>query len=163
MSSSAHPISADDPMTIGQVAKRTGLTPPTLRFYERRNLICSSRTASDRRRYSRDVLRRIGFIKAAQLIGFTLTEIAELMCELPDNRAPTAAEWKHFAERWKPQLAARRALLARLEKDLTACIGCGCLSLSRCRLFNPDDHASTLGPGARYLIHGDPTVDSERS
>ncbi|MHB8438752.1 MAG: redox-sensitive transcriptional activator SoxR [Acidimicrobiales bacterium] len=145
-------------LTIGEVAERTGLATSAIRFYERRGLVHATRTSSGQRRFRRDVLRRIAFVRVAQRVGLTLEEIAEALGELAADRAPTRAQWARMSRHWRGRLDERIALLEGLRDGLTSCIGCGCLSLRTCRLYNPDDLASSLGPGPRYLL-GDSSDD----
>ena len=142
-------------MTIGDVARRSGVAASALRFYEDRGLITSERAGSGHRRYPRPILRRIAFIVYAQRIGLTLQEIG---LELPDNHAPTSRDWSRLSTKWSRRIDARIAELERLKNGLTECIGCGCLSLDRCRLANPSDCAAAGGPGPRYWI-GDRPLD----
>ena len=142
-------------MTIGEVARRSGVAASALRFYEERGLIRSERAGSGHRRYPRPVLRRIAFIVFAQRIGLTLDEIAAELAKLPPDRAPTRREWSRLSASWTARIDDRIAELERLRVGLTECIGCGCLSLDRCRLANPEDRAAAKGPGPRYWI-GDP-------
>ena len=142
----------DDLLTIGEVAKRSGVAASALRFYEDRGLIASERAGSGHRRYPRRVLRRIAFIVFAQRIGLTLGEIANELDKLPPDRAPTRRDWSRLSSGWSERIDERIAELERLKRGLTECIGCGCLSLERCRLSNPDDRAARMGPGPRYWI-----------
>jgi MerR family transcriptional regulator, redox-sensitive transcriptional activator SoxR len=144
-----------DLLTIGEVARRSGVAASALRFYEDRGLIASERAGSGHRRYPRPVLRRIAFIVFAQRIGLTLDEIGAELAKLPADRAPTRRDWSRLARSWAARIDQRIAELQRLKLGLTECIGCGCLSLERCRLANPDDHAGRRGPGPRYWL-GDP-------
>jgi MerR family redox-sensitive transcriptional activator SoxR len=139
-------------LTISEVSKRSGVASSALRFYEERGLIRSERAGSGHRRYERPVLRRIAFIVFAQKIGLTLEEIGAELAKLPPDRAPTRAEWERLSSTWSERIDARIAELERLKLGLTECIGCGCLSLDRCKLANPGDRASTLGPGPRFWI-----------
>jgi MerR family redox-sensitive transcriptional activator SoxR len=141
-----------DLLTIGEVAERSGLATSALRFYESEGLIRAHRTAGGQRRYHREVLRRLAFVRAAQRVGLTLAEVAAAMARLPPDRAPTARQWEQLASRWRDRLDERIELLQKLRDDLGGCIGCGCLSLRACRLFNPDDVAAGLGDGPRYLF-----------
>lgn len=143
------------PLSIGQLARRSGVAPSALRFYEERGLIHSDRNASGYRTYARGVLRRVAFIAFAQRVGLSLEEIAAELARLPENRVPTRDDWARLADAWKARIDDRIAELQRLREGLTECIGCGCLSLDRCPLANPADRASRNGPGARYWI-GDP-------
>jgi MerR family transcriptional regulator, redox-sensitive transcriptional activator SoxR len=139
-------------LTIGEVARRSGVAASALRFYEERGLISSERVGSGHRRFSRPVLRRIAFIVFAQRVGLTLEEIGAELAKLPENRAPTRRDWSRLSSGWSGRIDDRIAELERLKAGLTECIGCGCLSLDRCRLANPDDRAARLGPGPRYWI-----------
>ena len=139
-------------MTIGEVARRSGVAESALRFYEERGLIASERVGSGHRRYPRPILRRIAFIVYAQRIGLTLHEIGLELAKLPDNHAPTRRDWSRLSTEWSRRIEDRIAELQRLQNGLTECIGCGCLSLDRCRLANPSDRAAAGGPGPRYWI-----------
>jgi MerR family transcriptional regulator, redox-sensitive transcriptional activator SoxR len=139
-------------LTIGEVARRSGVAASALRFYEQRGLIASERAGSGHRRYPRPVLRRIAFIVFAQRIGLTLDEIGSELAKLPPDRAPTKRDWSRLSRTWTARIDQRIAELERLRVGLTACIGCGCLSLDRCKLANPEDRAGRLGPGPRYWI-----------
>ena len=139
-------------LTIGEVARRSGVAASALRFYEERGLITSERAGSSHRRYPRPVLRRIAFIVFAQRIGLTLEEIGAELAGLPPERVPNRRDWSRLSRRWAARIDARIAELERLKLGLSECIGCGCLSLERCRLANPDDRAARLGPGPRYWI-----------
>ncbi len=138
-------------ITIGEAAARSGVATSALRFYEENGLISSSRTPGGQRRYARDVLRRVAFIRAAQSVGLKLSEISESLSGLPDDRAPSKDEWENIAEEWRPRLDSQIATLEGLRDNLALCIGCGCQSLDSCLIFNPDDKASESGPGAQYL------------
>lgn len=142
-------------MTIGEVSERSGVASSALRFYEERGLISSERAGSGHRRFGRPVLRRIAFIVFAQRIGLTLAEIGTELAKLPPDRAPNRRDWSRLSSRWTGRIDDRIAELERLRAGLTECIGCGCLSLDRCKLANPDDRAAGLGPGPRYWV-GDP-------
>ena len=150
-----------DLLTISEVARRSGVASSALRFYEQRGLISSRRVGSGHRRYPRSVLRRIALIVFAQRIGLTLAEIGVELAKLPAYDAPTRRDWSRLSATWSSRLDARIAELERLKLGLTECIGCGCLSLDRCRLANPGDRAARLGPGPRYWI-GDPPVTNRR-
>jgi MerR family transcriptional regulator, redox-sensitive transcriptional activator SoxR len=147
-----------DWLSIGDVAKRTGVEPSALRFYEAEGLIGARRTAGGQRRFARDVLRRIAFIRVAQRVGLSLSEIREALSKLPDGRTPTPRDWQMLSKTWRSRLDDQIAMLERLRDNLTSCIGCGCLSLGACALYNPHDRASTLGAGPRYLL-GDAPAD----
>jgi MerR family transcriptional regulator, redox-sensitive transcriptional activator SoxR len=139
-------------LTIGEVARRSGVAASALRFYEERGLIGSERAGSGHRRYPRAVLRRIAFIVFAQRIGLTLDEIGAELAKLPSGRAPTRRDWSRLTRGWASRIDQRIAELERLKLGLTECIGCGCLSIERCRLANPGDRAARLGPGPRYWV-----------
>jgi MerR family redox-sensitive transcriptional activator SoxR len=142
-------------LTIGEVARRSGVASSALRFYEERGLISSERAGSGHRRYPRPVLRRIAFIVFAQRIGLTLEEIGAELARLPPHQVPSRRDWSRLSAMWSSRIDERIAELERLKRGLTECIGCGCLSLDRCHLANPGDRAARLGPGPRYWI-GDP-------
>ncbi len=145
-----------DALTIGEMAARSGMAPSALRYYERLGLIRAARTGGNQRRYDRAELRRIAFIRIAQQVGISLDEIRAALASLPENRTPTRADWARLSARWRSRLDERIALLERLRDDLTGCIGCGCLSLQRCRLYNPDDVLAGEGTGARRLLDSSP-------
>lgn len=138
-------------LSIGEVAERSGVATSALRFYETRGLIASVRASSGHRRYERNVLRRIAFIAAAQRVGLSLQQIADSLATLPDARTPTRQDWVRLSRSWQPLVQQRIDELIRLRDDLTGCIGCGCLSLRRCTLFNRGDLLAADGPGARLL------------
>lgn len=139
-------------LTIGELSARSGLAPSALRFYESQGLLPATRTAGGQRRYPRSALRRLAFVRSAQRVGLTLDEVREALASLPDGRTPTAADWRRLSASWQRRLDERIAELERLRDSLTSCIGCGCLSLRRCTLYNPGDRAAALGSGARYLL-----------
>src|SRR5689334_23085677 len=141
-------------LTIGDMAARSGVAPSALRYYEREGLLHAARTGGNQRRYERADLRRIAFIKIAQQVGVSLDEIREALAELPENRTPTKADWSRLSARWRKRLEERIALMERLRDQLTGCIGCGCLSMQRCKLINPEDRMARLGPGPRTLLRG---------
>ncbi|WP_017974203.1 redox-sensitive transcriptional activator SoxR [Actinopolyspora halophila] len=138
-------------LTIGEVAERSGFATTALRFYEDRGLISSTRTSGNQRRYERGVLRRLAFIRAAQRVGLSLEDIADALSTLPENHAPSKADWARLSEHWRDELDARIDGLRRLRDRLTGCIGCGCLSLNTCSLYNPDDRMAREGPAAPLL------------
>ncbi len=148
-----------DLLTIGEVSRRSGVASSALRFYEDRGLITSERAGSGHRRYARPVLRRIAFIVFAQRVGLTLGEIGAELAKLPEGRVPARRDWARLSRRWSTRIDERIAELERLKAGLTECIGCGCLSLDRCKLANPDDRAAGRGPGPRYWV-GDPPVEA---
>ncbi len=139
-------------LTIGEAAARSGVAASALRFYESQGLIASERTDSGHRRYPRSVLRRVAFIVFAQKVGLSLEEIRAELSRLPRNRAPDRADWAKLSSGWAKRIDERIAALERMKAGLTECIGCGCLSLDRCRFANPGDRAARRGPGPRYLI-----------
>ena len=143
-------------LSIGDVARRTGLPTSALRFYEEKALIDSLRTPGNQRCYPRDVIRRVSFIRAAQCVGLSLEEIRAVLDGLSAGRAPTREDWDALARQWRPWLDERIAALERLRDRLSSCIGCGCLSLDKCALYNPDDAADSLGAGPRYLLGDSP-------
>ena len=148
--------SPEDLLPIGEVAARSGVNPSALRFYESIDLLRSERSPGGHRLYRRNVLRRVAFIRVAQRVGLTLDEIRDAMALLPADRAPNAREWGRISRAWRSRVDERIATLERLRDDLTGCIGCGCLSLRRCSLYNKGDAAATLGTGPRYLLGDDP-------
>lgn len=139
-------------LTVGQVAERSGVTVSALHFYERQGLIQARRTAGNQRRYRRDTLRRVSFIRISQRVGIPLARIRQALDSLPQGRTPTRQDWAHLSEQWREELNTRIDQLIRLREDLTDCIGCGCLSLSTCTLSNPDDELATSGPGPHHLM-----------
>ncbi|HEY8549273.1 MAG TPA: redox-sensitive transcriptional activator SoxR [Vicinamibacterales bacterium] len=139
-------------LTIGELARRSGVAASALRFYEERGLIRSERTTSGHRRYLRSVLRRVAFIVFAQRVGLSLDEVAAELAKLPHNRVPDAADWAKLSRGWAKRIDERIEELVRLKEGLTQCIGCGCLSLDRCRLSNPGDRVARHGPGPVYWI-----------
>jgi MerR family redox-sensitive transcriptional activator SoxR len=139
-------------LTIGTLSERTGVAPSALRYYEAEGLVHADRTPSGQRRYHRDALRRVSFIRVAQQVGLSLVEIREALASLPDGRTPTEKDWKHLSESWRPRLDAQIAMLQRLRERLDQCIGCGCLSLRVCHIVNPDDQVGSTGSGPRYVI-----------
>jgi MerR family transcriptional regulator, redox-sensitive transcriptional activator SoxR len=142
-------------LTIGALSERTGVAHSALRFYEAQGLIHASRSDGGQRRYPRDILRRVSFIRIAQQVGLSLDEIRAALSSLPDNRTPNKHDWERLSASWRPRLDAQIAMLERLRDRLTGCIGCGCLSLRLCRLVNPDDEAAERGPGPRYILDDD--------
>ncbi len=140
-----------DTLTIGEVSARSGVPHTALRFYEERGLISSDRTAGNQRKYHRAVLRRLAFIRTAQRVGLSLEEIHEALENLPDRRTPTKSDWSKLSAVWRRELDARIDALHRLRDRLTACIGCGCLSLKACHLYNHNDQLAALGAGAPKL------------
>ena len=145
-------MAAVDLLSIGEVAERAGVAPSALRFYEREGLVQAERNSGGQRRYHRDVLRRIAFIRAAQRVGLSLDEIRASLATLPSNRTPTVNDWQKLSASWRPLLDRRIRELEALRDRLTSCIGCGCLSLKTCALSNPGDAVADRGPGARFLV-----------
>ena len=141
-------------LTIGGLSERTGVAPSALRFYEAEGLIASTRTPGGQRRYRRDTIRRVSFVRIAQQVGLSLDEIREALSTLPRSRTPDRRDWERLSASWRPRLDERIAVLERLRDRLDGCIGCGCLSLSSCKLANPGDVAGRSGPGPRYLVGG---------
>lgn len=139
-------------MTIGALSERTGVAHSALRFYESEGLIHATRSEGGQRRYPRDVLRRVSFIRIAQQVGLSLDEIRAALSSLPENRTPNKKDWERLSTTWRPRLDHQIAMLERLRDRLTGCIGCGCLSLRLCQLANPDDDAAQRGPGPRYIL-----------
>jgi MerR family redox-sensitive transcriptional activator SoxR len=142
-------------MSVGEVSRRSGVPASTLRYYEREGLIEAARSDGNQRQYSRDVLRRIAFVRAAQRVGLSLEEIRSALGSLPSARTPTKSDWARLSRTWKPRLDEQIAELLRLRDGLDHCIGCGCLSLRECQLSNPNDVAASLGAGARWLLGDD--------
>lgn len=138
-------------LTIGEVSARSGVPHTALRFYEERGLISSERTAGNQRKYRRAVLRRLAFIRTAQRVGLSLEDIHDALENLPDRRTPTKSDWSKLSAVWQAELDARIDALHRLRDRLSVCIGCGCLSLRSCHLYNHDDHLARLGSGAARL------------
>jgi MerR family transcriptional regulator, redox-sensitive transcriptional activator SoxR len=138
-------------LTIGEVVARSGAPASALRFYEAEGLIASRRTEGNQRRYERAVLRRIAFIRAGRAAGIALSQIRAGLATLPDDRTPTKRDWQRLSKAWQADIDDRISTLQALRDRLATCIGCGCLSIDACALFNPDDEAAALGPGAHYL------------
>ncbi len=141
-------------LTIGELAERSGVAPSALRFYETKGLVRAERTDGNQRRYDRSMLRRIALIQAGRAAGIPLAQIGQALATLPPGRIPTRRDWERFSRRWREDLEQRIATLEALRTRLTTCIGCGCLSIDRCSLLNPDDEAAAAGPGAHHL-HSD--------
>jgi MerR family redox-sensitive transcriptional activator SoxR len=144
----------DSELTIGALSERSGVAASALRFYEAEGLIHATRSEGGQRRYTRDTLRRVSFIRVAQQVGLRLDEIRVALASLPESRTPTARDWERLSTSWRPRLDAQIALLERLRDRLGGCIGCGCLSLKFCKLLNPDDQAGQRGPGPRHILEG---------
>ncbi|MFC5525807.1 redox-sensitive transcriptional activator SoxR [Rhodanobacter ginsengisoli] len=141
-------------LSVGEVARRAGVSVSALHFYEAKGLISSDRTQGNQRRYARDVLRRVAFIRVAQRVGIALTDIAAALATLPATAAPTRADWARLSAAWRADLDERMAQLKKLRDTLDDCIGCGCLSIDRCRLRNPCDKLAEQGAGPQRLWIG---------
>ncbi len=148
-------------LSVGEVAVRAGVATSALRFYEANHLIRSERNSGGHRRYRADVLRRVGFIKVAQRVGLPLADIRAALDSLPESRTPTRKDWAKLARSWQPILDERIALLVAMKEQLDGCIGCGCLSLDTCELYNPDDVAAARGTGPRYLLGDSPAAPNK--
>lgn len=142
---------ATDVLTVGEVARRSGFAASALRYYEGAGLIEAERSEGGQRRFERSVLRRLAFIRAARHVGLSLDEIRDLLAQLPAARTPTRADWTRISHQWRKRLDREIEALVALRDGLDSCIGCGCLSLQRCRMSNPNDVAASSGPGAVYL------------
>jgi len=142
----------DELLSIQEIARRSGVAASALRFYEERGLIKSQRSGAGHRRFPRAALRRIAFIVFAQRVGLSLDEVAAALAKLPSGRAPSGADWARLSGEWRSRIDQRIAELERLKAGLTECIGCGCLSLGRCKYANPADRAGRAGPGPRYWL-----------
>jgi MerR family transcriptional regulator, redox-sensitive transcriptional activator SoxR len=140
-----------DLFTVSEIARRSGFAASAIRFYESQGLITATRTSGNQRRFERQMLRRLAFIKAARNVGLTLDEVAEALATLPDGRTPTRADWARLSQAWRARLDDQIAGLIALRDNLDSCIGCGCLSLRRCAISNPGDLAAGAGAGAMYL------------
>ena len=146
----------DELLTVGEMSRRTGVAPSALRFYEELGLIASTRSGGNQRRYARHMLRRVSLIVVAKRLGIPLTDVQSAFANVPLDTTPSHADWQRASRRWKAQLEERRRGIERLERELTGCIGCGCLSMKACGLLNPDDTLGDDGVGARRL---GPAVD----
>jgi len=142
-------------LSIGEFAERSGVAASALRYYESQGLIESTRSEGGQRRFARETLRRVSFIRVAQQVGLSLDEIRSALDSLPDKRTPTEKDWQELSASWRPRIDAQIGLLERLRDRLDGCIGCGCLSLRVCQLLNPDDELATHGPGPRHLLEED--------
>ena len=138
-------------MTVGDLSARSGVSVSALHFYERKGLIRSWRTSGNQRRYDRDVLRRVALIQVAQEIGISLAEVGAALASLPNGRTPSRKDWARLSRSWAGDLDRRIGVLQKLRDNLTGCIGCGCLSIDRCAIFNADDHLASEGAGAALL------------
>ncbi|UQU65110.1 redox-sensitive transcriptional activator SoxR [Couchioplanes caeruleus] len=139
-------------LTVGQLAARSGVSVSALHFFERQGLITSTRTAGNQRRYRRDALRRVAFIRIAQRVGIPLKDVAAVLAVLPESRTPTREDWARVSACWQAELVRRMRHLQQLRDDFTGCVGCGCMSIDRCPLINPGDELGRLGAGPRRLI-----------
>ena len=148
-------VEREHELTIGALSERTGVATSALRYYEAEGLLHADRSEGGQRRYARDALRRVSFIRVAQQVGLSLEEIRESLASLPDGRTPNQRDWERLSNSWRPRLDEQIAMLERLRDRLDGCIGCGCLTLKVCALYNPDDLAAARGAGPRYLL-GDP-------
>ena len=147
-------------LSVGEIAARSGLATSAVRYYEELGLIASTRTAGGQRRYHRSTLRRVATVQAGRRAGIPLVQIRADFADLPVDKAPTRRQWERLARRWKGVIAERIRQLEQLESTLDGCIGCGCLSLRRCPIYNKDDRAGALGPGARWLLGDDPSAST---
>lgn len=143
---------ANQVMTIGDLAERTGLTVSAIRFYETKRLVTPARNAGGQRRYLRSDIRRLSFVQVSQQLGFSIDEIRSALATLPQGRTPTQKDWERISRDFRDQLDERIARLTRLRDYLSGCIGCGCLSMKKCVLVNPEDGLKKFGPGARAVL-----------
>ena len=141
----------DEPLTIGEMSRRTGVAPSALHFYEGLRLIASTRTSGNQRRYARHMLRRVSLITVAKRLGIPLSDVQDAFADVPLTQTPSHEDWQRASRRWKRELEKRREGIERLERELTGCIGCGCLSMKACGLLNPDDALGSQGAGPRRL------------
>ncbi|MEF3405068.1 redox-sensitive transcriptional activator SoxR [Agromyces sp. CCNWLW203] len=141
----------DELLTVGEMSRRTGVAPSALRFYEDLGLIASHRTGGNQRRYPRHMLRRVSLISVAKRLGIPLSDVQTAFENVPLDTTPSHEDWQAASRRWKRQLELRRLGIERLERELTGCIGCGCLSMKACRLLNPDDELGEQGSGPQRL------------
>ncbi len=146
-------MAKNEALSVGSLAKRAGVAVSTLHFYEHKGLIHSSRTAGNQRRYQKETLRRVSVIKTAQKLGISLNRIKAAFSTLPDNRTPTQKDWERLSQGWQKELDERILVLERLRQRLAGCIGCGCLSMKSCPLYNEEDHLALRGSGAVLLDH----------
>lgn len=143
-------------LSIGDLSARTGLSVSAIRFYETRGLVSPSRNAGGQRRFEGADIRRLSFVMIAQQMGFTIEQIGDVLSSLPQGRTPTKSDWTKISRQFRKSLEDRIAIMERMRDNLDGCIGCGCLSLKRCALYNPDDKARRLGPGPRYILDARP-------
>lgn len=146
-------------LQISALSERTGLAPSAIRYYEEQGLITPGRGPGGHRQFEKSDIRRLSFVMIAQQLGFSIAEIRAQLATLPKGRTPTATDWRQLSALYREDLDRRIATLEKLRDDLDGCIGCGCLSLDRCRLYNPDDRAARHGPGPRYLMGDRPDTD----
>lgn len=155
-------VMPDPSILISEFARRAGVAASTLRFYEAQGLLASRRSGGGQRLFARSELRRVAFIRAAQAVGLSLDQVRTALAGLPGQRTPTARDWKALSQGWQPLLQARIDALTRLRDQLSSCIGCGCLSLAKCALYNPGDAAAARGNGPRYLMGERPLAAPRR-
>ncbi len=148
-------------LSIGALSERTGVATSALRFYEAEGLVHATRSDGGQRRFTRETIRRVSFIRIAQQVGLSLDEIRAALASLPDSRTPTEKDWERLSQSWRPRLDAQIRMLERMRDRLDGCIGCGCLSLRHCKLLNPGDEVSARGPGPRYVLDDEPPVRLE--
>jgi len=148
-------------LSIGKLATRTGLSITAIRFYEAEGLVNARRNSGGQRRFTRADIRRLSFVKICQGLGFTLADVREALSKLPDGRTPTKRDWESLSREFSKDIDERISALTQLQETLTGCIGCGCLSLAKCRLYNPDDSAIQYGAGPRYLMGDKPDLKTE--
>ena len=156
-------MKGSDPLSIGELAERTGLSVSAIRFYEQKGLVHPVRNTGGQRRFLRSDIRRLSFVLVAQEFGFTIPEIGAQLAGLPEGRAPTKADWTRISTRFRHHLDERIARMTALRDKLDACIGCGCLSMKSCRLYNAGDAAARHGRGPRYLLGDSPDIDEAGS
>ncbi|MEP3276522.1 MAG: redox-sensitive transcriptional activator SoxR [Stappiaceae bacterium] len=154
---------ASDILTIGQVAERTSLSVSAIRYYEAEGLVTAARNAGGQRRFLRSDIRRLSFVMISQQFGFTISQIKTLLDDLPEGRTPNKRDWTRMSKRFRKDLDAKIETLTRLRAQLDGCIGCGCLSLERCKLYNPDDRAAGHGTGPRYLLGDRPEMPEDNT
>jgi MerR family redox-sensitive transcriptional activator SoxR len=142
----------DDTLSIGEVVRRTGVAASALHYYEQMGLIAAHRTSGNQRRYARHMIRRISLILVAKRLGIGLADVREVFATLPMDTVPTVRDWQRVSRRWHTQLEERKREIEQLERELTGCIGCGCLSMTVCQLLNPEDELGAQGPGPRRLV-----------
>ena len=152
------PLLATDLLSIGQLARRTGLSVSAIRFYEARGLVSPRRNQGRQRRFFRSDIRRLSFVLIAQQLGFSIAEIRKLLASLPQGRTPTLKDWNQISTGFRRELDSRIAAMTRMRDNLDGCIGCGCLSLKKCRLYNPADRARKTGTGPRYILGDRPAM-----